>query len=78
MASSSSMSVVSVKWGGKLYALDAFDPAATTVGQLRAAIHAKTNVLPHRQKLLNLPKYRGQGRCLRRCHEIHISMQSLT
>jgi len=54
------MSVVSVKWGGKLYALDAFDPAATTVGQLRAAIHAKTNVLPHRQKLLNLPKYRGQ------------------
>ena len=62
MASSNSLSV-SVKWAGKLYTIDDFDPAATTVGDLKSAIHAKTNVLPSRQKLLNLPKFKGQGRC---------------
>ena len=61
MASSNSLSV-SVKWAGKLYALDEFNPAATTVGDLKSAIHAKTNVMPARQKLLNLPKFKGQGR----------------
>ena len=56
MASSTGGNQVSfsVKWAGKLYTIDGLDPAAATVADLKSAIHAKTDVLPARQKLLNL------------------------
>ena len=68
---SSNLLSVSVKWAGKLFTIDDFDPAATTVGDLKSAIQAKTNVMPARQKLLNL-KFKGQG-CYSNqyCREIH-------
>ena len=46
------LSVV-VKWAGKEYPIDNLKPAATVL-DLKSAIHVKTNVLPARQKLLNL------------------------
>ena len=42
-----------VKWAGKEYSIDNV-AISSTVNDLKSAIHAKTNVLPSRQKLLNL------------------------
>ena len=48
-----------VKWAGKEYPIDNL-PLASTVQQLKSAIHGKTNVLPSRQKLLNL-RFKGKA-----------------
>ena len=48
-----------VKWAGKEYPIDNL-PLSSTVQQLKSAIHAKTNVLPTRQKLLNL-RFKGKA-----------------
>jgi len=48
-----------VKWAGKEYPIDNL-PLSSTVQQFKSAIHAKTNVLPSRQKLLNL-RFKGKA-----------------
>jgi len=48
-----------VKWAGKEYAIENL-PLTSTVQQLKSAIQAKTNVLPTRQKLLNL-RFKGKA-----------------
>ena len=47
-----------VKWAGKEYAIDNL-AVSSTVKDLKFAIQAKTNVLPERQKLLNL-RFKGK------------------
>ena len=42
-----------IKWAGKEYPIEGLTPV-TTVLNLRQLIQEKTNVLPARQKLLNL------------------------
>ena len=48
-----------VKWAGKEYPIDNL-PLSSTVQEFKSAIHAKTNVLPSRQKLLNL-RFKGKA-----------------
>lgn len=48
-----------VKWAGKEYAIDNL-AVSSTVKDLKFAIQAKTNVLPERQKLLNL-RFKGKA-----------------
>ena len=48
-----------VKWAGKEYSIDNV-AISSTVNDLKSAIHAKTNVLPSRQKLLNL-RFKGKA-----------------
>lgn len=50
---------VVVKWAGKEYPIDNL-PVTSTVMDLKAAIQGKTNVLPNRQKLLNL-RHKGKA-----------------
>lgn len=50
---------VVVKWAGKEYPIDKLSPTST-VQDLKAAIHVRTNVLPARQKLLNL-RFKGKA-----------------
>lgn len=54
-----SVSVI-IKWAGKEYPMEDLDPNLT-VQDLKELIRDKTNVLPSRQKLLNL-KFKGQVR----------------
>ncbi len=49
---------VVVKWAGKEYDIEVTSTSAT-VADLKSLIHAKTNVLPARQKLLNL-RFKGK------------------
>ena len=48
-----------IKWAGKEYPLDDL-PLSSTVQDLKNVIQTKTNVLPVRQKLLNL-RYKGKA-----------------
>ena len=48
-----------VKWAGKEYQIENL-PLSSTVQHLKSAIQAKTNVLPTRQKLLNL-RFKGKA-----------------
>ena len=52
-----------IKWAGKEYPIDDLTTAATSVLDLKELIQVKTNVLPTRQKLLNL-KLKGKARLL--------------
>ena len=48
---------ITIKWAGKEYPIEGLT-ASTTVFNLKELIQEKTNVLPARQKLLNL-KFKG-------------------
>ena len=65
-----------VKWAGKEYPIDNL-PLSSTVQQLKSAIHAKTNVLPSRQKLLNL-RFKGKApsddQCLNQMRLVVVEM----
>ena len=50
---------VVIKWAGKEYPIENL-PLTSTVNDLKTAIHVKTNVLPARQKLLNL-RFKGKA-----------------
>ena len=50
---------VSVKWNGASYAINNID-LALSVKELKSLIAEQTNVLPARQKLLNL-KHKGKA-----------------
>jgi ubiquitin-like domain-containing CTD phosphatase 1 len=50
---------LTVKWAGKEYPIDNLSMASTVI-DLKAAIQVKTNVLPGRQKLLNL-RFKGKA-----------------
>ena len=47
-----------VKWAGKEYQIENISNLST-VNDLKSAIQGKTNVLPSRQKLLNL-RFKGE------------------
>ena len=50
---------VIIKWAAKEYPIENL-PLTSTVQDLKNAIHVKTNVLPARQKLLNL-RFKGKA-----------------
>ena len=58
MSDGDTLSIV-IKWAAKEYPIDNL-PLTNTVQDLKNAIHAKTNVLPARQKLLNL-RFKGKA-----------------
>ena len=58
MSDVDTLSIV-IKWAAKEYPIDNV-PLTNTVQDLKNAIHAKTNVLPARQKLLNL-RFKGKA-----------------
>jgi ubiquitin-like domain-containing CTD phosphatase 1 len=53
MSESAEQITLVVKWAGKEYPIEDF-PLTSTVSDLKKIIGQKTNVLPERQKLLNL------------------------
>ena len=58
MSDVDTLSIV-IKWAAKEYPIDNV-PLTNTVQDLKNAIHVKTNVLPARQKLLNL-RFKGKA-----------------
>lgn len=58
MSDGDTLSIV-IKWAAKEYPIDNV-PLTNTVQDLKNAIHVKTNVLPARQKLLNL-RFKGKA-----------------